>query len=334
MQHSIFRSRFWYRGTFIALLTVTALVVASLFTGCPSSNGGNDNDDGNGYGNGDVSIFPVTIVDDTGRTITIESEPQKIISLAPSNTEIAFALGLDDKIIGVTTYCDYPATALDKPKVGGFSTVDIEQVTATQPDLILAANMHVDEIVPQLENLGLTVVVVNPRGLDEILDSITMVGQVTGVIDAAKALVDDMQSRINAVTSKVAGLTDTEKPKIFFVIWHDPLKTAGPDTNHFAIIETAGGISVSRGMADGFPSVGLEELVAANPDIMISDTGMGSGGSLPYQFIAEDTRLAGTNARINGNIYQIDSNIVNRAGPRIVDALEAMAEIIHPELFG
>jgi iron complex transport system substrate-binding protein len=307
--------------------------MTSVLTGCPADTTDGNNNNTNDNGNNQVSYFPLTVIDDEGREVTIESEPQKIVSLAPSNTETAFALELDDRIVGVTTYCDYPTAALDIPKVGGFSTVDIEQVTAIQPDLVLAANIHVDEVVPQLENLGLTVIVVDPRGLDEILESIIMVGRCTGKYSEAVELVQDMQSRINVVKSKVSALTDTEKPKVFFIIWHDPLMTAGPDTNHFAIIESAGGVSVSRGMADGFPTLGLEALLAADPDIMISDTGMGSGGSSPYNFISEDPRLAGTSARVNGKTYQIDANIVNRAGPRIVDALEAMAEIIHPELF-
>jgi iron complex transport system substrate-binding protein len=164
------RNKLWYWGTIIGVLTIVALMVVGLSTGCFNSGENGDNGD-----NG-ASLFPMTVTDQAGRVVQINAEPQKIISLAPSNTEIVFALGIESKLMGVTEFCNYPAAALDKPKVGGFSTVDIEKVVAIQPDLILATNIHVDEVVPQLENLGFTVIVVNPRSIEEILEGITLVG--------------------------------------------------------------------------------------------------------------------------------------------------------------
>ena len=123
---------------------------------------------------------PGNLVDDLGRTVTINQIPQRIISLAPSNTEILFALGLDDRVVGVTEYCSYPEAATGKPKVGGFSTVDIEKVVSLEPDLVLATRIHGKTVIPALEELGLTVVALTPSSLDDVLNSITLVGRLTG----------------------------------------------------------------------------------------------------------------------------------------------------------
>jgi iron complex transport system substrate-binding protein len=302
-------------------------MVVGLSAGCfNSGNNGDNGDDG-------ASLFPMNVMDQAGRVVQINSEPKKIISLAPSNTEIVFALGLVDKLVGVTDFCNYPAAALDKPKVGGFSTADIEKVVAIQPDLILAANIHLDEVVPQLENLGFTVIVIKPKSLDEILEGITLVGKVTNKIQEAETLVTNMRNRIDVVSGAVTNLDDAEKPAVFYVIWHDPLMTVGSDTIINQLITTSGGLSISRNMVEDYPTISLEAVIVANPDVMIAGSAMGAGGDLPFIFISTDDRLAGITARINGDVSEVITDLVGRAGPRIVDGLEAIARLIHPELF-
>ncbi len=273
------------------------------------------------------------IIDQLGRTVTLETaSPQRIISLAPSHTETLYALGLSDRLVAVTDYCNYPPEAKEKPSIGGFSTPNIEEVVAMDPDLVLATNIHESEVIAQLEARGLTVVAVNPTTIDQVIESIILIGKVTGAEKEATSLVADMRSRIKAVTDKTGGLTETEKPRVIYIVWHDPLMAAGSGTLHNELIRTAGGINIA-GDLDSYATIGLEAIIAANPQVMIAGVGMGTGEDLPLQFTSTEERLESTDARINNRIYEIDTDLVGRPGPRIVEALEQFAGFIHPELF-
>lgn len=272
------------------------------------------------------------VTDQLGRTVEFDEVPQRIVSLAPSNTEILFALGLGDRVVGVTEYCDYPAAAKDKAVIGGFSTVDLERVVALSPDLILATSMHEADVLPALENRGLTVFALAPATLDEVLESIILVGEVTGKVEEAAGLVNDMKRRMSVVTAKTEGLSPEQRPRVFFITWHDPLMTPGSETRHDELIQMAGGINIARDLT-GYADISLEAVIEANPEVMIAGVGMGDGEALPAQFIRTEPRLGNTDARRNGRIYEIDTDLEGRPGPRIVDALEAFARFIHPELF-
>ena len=161
-----------------------------------------------------ATSFPLEMTDQAGRVVRIERVPEKILSLAPSNTEIIYALGLENKLVGVTEYCNYPETAKGKPKVGGYSTVDIEKVVEIHPDLILATNIHKDEVIPALERVGLPVVCLDPINLEEVLEAITLTGKCTGEEGKASRLVADMRRRIEAIVSKTANLTDAQKAQL------------------------------------------------------------------------------------------------------------------------
>jgi len=275
----------------------------------------------------------ITVTDQLGRTVTVPPNPQRIISIAPSNTEILFALGLGDRVIGVTTYCNYPPEALDKPRIGDFSTPNLEEIVAAEPDLILAANIHKDVGVPLFESRGLTVVALSPDTVNEVLDAIRLVGKVTGTEDRAQSLVAGMQARIDAVTDKTAQLPDSEKPRVFYTVWHDPLMTAGSGTFMDELIYLAGGINIAHDLS-GYPDIGLETVIAADPQVMVAGVGMGEGEDLSLIFLTDEDRLEDTAARRNGRIYAIDMDIIGRPGPRLVDALEQFARFLHPQLFG
>jgi iron complex transport system substrate-binding protein len=276
----------------------------------------------------------LVITDQLGRTVTLKTaHPQRIVSLAPSHTETIYALGLSDRLVAVTDYCDYPPEAKEKPSIGGFSTPNIEEVVAMNPDLVLATVIHQSEIIPQLEARGLTVVAVNPTTLDGVLDSITLIGKVTGAEKEAASLVADMRKRIDAVTGKTGNLPEAQKPRVLYIVWHDPLMAAGAGTLHDELIRTAGGINVA-GDLESYATISLEAVIADNPQVLVAGIGMGTGEDLPYQFITTDERLGETDARQNGRVYAIDTDLVGRPGPRIVEALEQFASFIHPELFG
>jgi iron complex transport system substrate-binding protein len=276
---------------------------------------------------------PTVITDQLGRTVTLKTAtPQRIVSLAPSHTETIYALGLCDRLVAVTDYCNYPPEAKEKPSIGGYSTPNIEEVVAIDPDIVLATEIHQTEIIPQLETRGLTVVAVNPKTIDGVIESMTLIGEVTGAEKEAASLVTDMQQRVKAVTDKTGKLTGAEKPRVLYIVWHDPLMAAGSGTLHDELIRLGGGTNVAGDLED-YATIGLESVIAANPQVLIAGVGMGTGEDLPLQFINTEERLASTDARIDNRIYGINTDLVGRPGPRIVEALEQFAGFIHPELF-
>lgn len=304
----------------IGIISLIAVLFLSILAGCTNTPE-------------TASSSPAAITDQTGRTVLLKGVPQRIVSLAPANTEILYALGLAERIVAVTDYCNYPPEAKQKPSIGGFSTPNIEEVVAKSPDLVLAANIHISKIVPQLEARGLTVLTLNPKTIDEVLDAIILVGKVTGKEKEAQNLISSMQKRIKAVTDKTGRLSLEQQPSTCFIVWHDPLTIAGSGTFHDELIEKAGGTNIGHALTGYSKDFSLENLVMANPEVIIAGVGMGTGEDKPVQFIQTESRLKNTAARQNNRIYSINTDIVGRAGPRIVDALEQMAKYIHPEVF-
>lgn len=272
------------------------------------------------------------IVDGLGRQVTISVIPQRIVSLAPSNTEILFALGLGDKVVGDTEYCNYPEAAKTKPKVGGFSTVDVEKVVSLRPDLVLATQIHDKTTIPALENLGITVVALSPHSPNEVLDNIKLVGKITGQDKEAAELIKSLSGRIKAIVDKTQKLSPDQRPRVFYVTWHDPLWTAGTGTLTNDVISQAGGQNIASDIT-GDKTIDLETVISRDPEVIIVSVGMGTGQDLPWQYIKSEPRLKNTQALISGRVYKIDGDLIDRPGPRIVEALEQMAQFIHPELF-
>jgi len=272
------------------------------------------------------------ITDQLGRTVKLNAPPERIVSLAPSNTEILFALDLNDKVVAVTDYCDYPAQAKDKPSIGSFSTPNLEEIIVLSPDLILATERHANKTIPQLESKGMTVFALDSQTLDEVLEAITLVGEVTGQNEKAAELTGDMRRRIDAITNKTSSLTKGQRPRVFYLSWHDPLITAGSDTICGELIQKAGGINIAQDLT-GYPKISLEAVIEANPEVMIAGGGMGTGEDSPLQLLKTEPRLRNTDARKNDRVHAVSIDFTGRAGPRIVDGLEKFAEFIHPELF-
>lgn len=270
----------------------------------------------------------ISITDDLGREVTIEGIPSRIVSLAPSNTEIIYALGLGDNLVGVTELCNYPEEAMEKEKVGAYDNVDIEKIIAINPDLILAEDMHKVEVIPALGRFGFDVVALVPHNLQEVMDSIILIGRITGTEEKALQIVDDMSKKIKAITDETDKINQAEKPKVLYVIWHEPIMSVGSDTRIHELIEKAGGVNIAAVAGEGYPTLTLEEIINTNPQvIMVND-------DISLQFILNESRLAVVDAFINGQIYGINADLTNRPTPRIVKALELMAKMIHPEIFG
>jgi iron complex transport system substrate-binding protein len=282
----------------------------------------------------------IRITDQADREVTLEGIPETIISLSPSNTEILFALGLGDKVVGVTQWCNYPEEALEKTKIGGFSPTDIdvsiEQIVSMAPDLILATETHLTEVVPKLgeflPDTAVLILLTSTPSFDVVFDAIEMVGEATGTTEQADQVVADMQGRIEAVTDITDNLTEAEKLSVLYVVWPDPIFAIGGGTLGNSLIEAAGGTNIF-GDADGSPMVDLEMILDRNPDVMLGSLAVGTGMDLAYQFVSTDERLSDVNARLNDRVYGVNDDWYGRPGPRLVLALEELAALLHPELF-
>jgi iron complex transport system substrate-binding protein len=271
-------------------------------------------------------VFPMTIKDDTGRQITLKSQPHNLVSLSPSNTEIVYALGLGNQLVGNTKYCNYPEAAKNVTRVGGFSDVDIEKVLAAQPDLILASNIHEEKVLPSLEKLGMTVVIVHPITLDEIYRDISLIGQITGQSREASELLEGLNKRVEAIKKKTSQISGV-KPRVMYVTWHDPLYSAGDNTITGELIKIAGGDNIAKDI-NGYAAMTLESVVQRNPQIIVVMSSMGNKTSTDY--IKTESRLQSTDALKNNLVLTVDSDLFGRTTPRIVDALEQLANVIQP----
>ena len=262
----------------------------------------------------------LTITDDFGRNVTIKEIPERIISLSPANTEILFAIGAGDRVVGVTEYCNYPAEAEEREKVGGVSTVSIEKVVALEPDRVLGDELNGKETFERLEELNITVVGINPVNISEILDDILLVGRITGEEENATALVANMTQRMEEIKNKTR---DVKRPTVAHVTWHDPIWVAGSGTVQDEVIEIAGGENAFSDIKD-WGTVSLEEFIDRNPDVIIVSVGHGVVGMQSYEYIVSEERLKVVDAVKNERVYTINADVISRAGPRIVNATETV----------
>lgn len=272
---------------------------------------------------------PPEIHDDAGAAVKIDQPVERVISLAPSNTEIVYALGLEDRLVGVTEYCDYPPAAKNKPKIGGFSTVDMEKVVALQPDLVLATDIHSKTVTPLLQKVGFNVVTLYPKTLNGLLGDINLVGIIAGSEQTASELTAGLNKRIQAVTSASGNLSTARPLRTLMLIWYDPLTVAGAGTLPDDMIKVAGGKNIAADVT-GYPALGLETIISRDPEVIIVPSDMGQPDSPLWNFVVTDPRLKSTTAAKNNAIYKMDGNLALRAGPRCIDALEQMASFYHP----
>jgi len=281
----------------------------------------------------DVAVpKPVSVVDDAGRTVEIARTPQRFVSLAPSNTEILFALGLDDKVVGVTDFCDYPEEAKAIEKVGGIEP-NLEKIVALNPDLVLAIGGSPAQVekATEMEKLGLTVLVLEPGDIEGIMANIELVGKAAGAEKEASELVTEMRKRFDDITARVKGAES--RPKVFFELdATDPSKpyTPGPGSFIDALISLAGGSNVGAGAKMQWAQLSTEEIIAQDAEVIVlGDANYG----VTAEMVKERPGWSVITAVKNAAIYPIDDVLVSRPGPRIIDGLEALTRIIHPELF-
>lgn len=305
-----------YRALLLSLVLALTLVLAACSAPVPTPT---------------LEPTPVTLTDDIGNVVEIGGVVERIVSLAPSNTEIAFALGLGSRLVGVTDFCDYPAEAVEIAKIGGVEP-NIEQIVALDPDLVLAIGGEpTPPSIAKLQELGLTVLVLKPTDLDSLYRDIELVGQAAGAEEEAKTLVAEMRARVKAVTDLTAGVS--EKPVVFYELdGTDPAKpwTAGPGSWHDAFIQMVGGVNLAASQGSAWVQINAEEIVDQNPTIIV--LGDAAWGTTP-ESVAQRPGWEVISAVKEGQVYPFDDNLISRPGPRVVQGIEELARLVNPELF-
>jgi iron complex transport system substrate-binding protein len=257
--------------------------------------------------------------DELGRTVYIVQSPARIISLAPSVTETLFALGVGDRVVGVTTYCDYPPEAKAKASIGDTQKPNLEKIVALKPDLIIAStSSQLESFVRNIEDAKIPLYISNPRNIEETVTSIQAIGDVVGASEKAQELTGKLRARIEQVHLRTA---TREKPKVFVMLGAEPLITVGGKTFINDLITQAGGFSISADQSSDYPQYSFETVIARRPEIIFLQAG---DDKLPE-------RLKQTPAALNGRLYHMNDDLLLRPGPRIVDGLEQIAEKIHPQ---
>lgn len=264
------------------------------------------------------------VTDETGRRIRVPVEPRRVISLAPNLTEIVFAVGAGDKLVGDTTFCDYPPQARSVAKVGDTLHPDIERILALRPDLVLVSTAsQLESFTSQLEEQGASVYLTDPHDLESVFHSIVAVGQILNCDAGASRLVSELRARASEVEKRVES---APRIAVFYQLSPEPLYTAGHDSYLTDLIRRAGGRSVTADVPGEWPRFSDEAALAANPDAIIIAGDAGSSTELA-------PALRHSPAALRNRVYTVSGDLLSRPGPRLVDGLEQMARILHPERF-
>ena len=267
--------------------------------------------------------------DSLGRTVSLDKPALRVVSLSPSATEILFALGAADSVMGVTDYCNYPPEAVAKPKVGGFSgkTISIEQIVAMRPDLVIVAGGMHEKVMGMLATVGIKSFAAEPVTITEIYANIRAIGLLIGKDANADKVVLAMRTRIDTVGAKVSA---AKKPTVFWELWDDPLMSAGGPTFINEAIRLAGGTNVFADMKEQWPMVSLEEILVRNPDWIVS--GDDHGDRMNAEQLKKRNGWTNVAAVKNNRIALVEADEINRSGPRFANAVEALALVFHPDL--
>ncbi|WP_042349169.1 ABC transporter substrate-binding protein [Bacillus massiliigorillae] len=317
----------------ISLLALLLLLTFSALTGCGTSDEPKKEETKTEQGDAKQGAFPVTIKDSTGKDITIEKKPEKIVSLLPSITENLFALGLDKEIVGVSDYDNYPEAATKKEKVGS-QDMNLEKILALKPDVAFLQEYHVQNhanAVKQLEDAGITVVV--PDGtqasFEDAYDVMQLLAKATGKEKEADKIIADMKEKVAAIKEQAKNVK--EKKKVYVEVSPAPdIFTTGKNTFMNEMIEMIGAENVAANL-DGWVKLSEEEAVKFNPDVII--TTYGYYVDKPAEQVLNRKGWAEVNAVKNKQVFDVDSDSTTRPGPRLVDGVEELAKTIYPDVF-
>ena len=299
----------------IIMLLIACITILSLF-GCVDTQQKKEFEDAG----------KIEVTDIKGRSIVLDKIPQRIVSLSPSTTEILFALGAGDRVVGVTSYCDYPEEAKKVEKIGDYDEPNMELIRKVQPDVVLAGYVK-EETAEALEKMGIPVIITEAEDFDTIYHSIKLVGEITGTAAEAEAIINGMKSKIAEIEAKTK---DKGKPRVFYLVWKDPLFTAGSKTFINDVIKAAGGINVAE-KVEGWANYSAEEMIKDNPDMLIAALHSTDEG-MTREDLSGDRLFSLLECVKQGRVYIMpDDNIISRPGPRIVQAIEDMSKVLHGE---
>lgn len=279
-----------------------------------------------------AAVGSVTVTDALGRSVALAAAARRVVSLAPSNTEILFAVGAGDAVVGVTTFCNYPAEAARRAKVGGFAagTISLETLVALRPDLVLAGDQDQRAVVDSLEALRVPVISVKARDFDGLYQSIELIGRVTGKAAEASELVAGLRRRVTAVEDRVAARGPAPRWRVYWEVFDAPVMTAGRRSIIGQLIEKAGGVNVFSDLAEEYATVSMEAVVARNPQVILAPD-MNKGDPLTAEKLRRRPGWERIEAVRQGRVAVVSADLTSRPGPRLVAGLEQVAAVLYPE---
>lgn len=283
-----------------------------------------------------VSALPaqaVKFTDATGAVINLPARAQRVVSLSPALTEIFFAAGAGSKIVGVTTYCNYPLEVNALPKVGGYGPdqLSVESIIALRPDIVVGEASAHGSMASQFASLGIRVAFFNLKDFDAINSAITLAGEIAGDKKIAQAMVDDITKRLKAVSSRLSQVKDANKPVVFWEVWDEPLMTAGPNTFIGQILTYAGAKNAFADTTQDWPMISLESLLTRHVDVIMSSSM--HRDALTVEKLAARPGWTSIKAVKERRIEFLDDDLSSRPAPRYVEAIEMVARVLYPELF-
>lgn len=325
----------------VSIFLVVMLVMATFLFGCTSGEKvGSEGDIANNVedtNNQDSSVYPMKVVDGFGNSVTINEKPERVVSISPSQTEILFSLDLDDKIVGVSDYCDYPVEAFEKEKIGNAFAINVEKILELEPSIVFLYNDAAPEAIEQIKASGISVLIYSPETIDEIFNTILEVGKIMDVEEVANQIVNEMNIKKDNIVNKVK---DLEKVRVFYQVWDEPLMTAGQGSFINELITLAGGENVAADGDGAYPQYSVEAMVEKDPEIYIAPEHTAESFTLSPEQAEELKNIIKSrpgydviSAVKNDRIELLEPNIVSRPGVRIIEALELFAKAIHPEVF-
>ncbi len=270
------------------------------------------------------------VTDETGRKVKLPESIQRIVSLAPNMTETVYALGAQERLVGVTDFCDYPPEALSKPKVGGAVNPSLEHIVALKPDLVLASArvMNRRETVEALDRLGLAVFATDTRTVENMLESTRRIGEMIGAAEQSEELLNDLRARLDNLKSRLAGRAPR---RVLFVVWHEPLVSIGRKTFIADALRLAGAESIVETDED-WPQISMEEIVRLQPEFIVFAASHSESVMRTWETLRERPGWRSLDAIRDGR-YAIISEAVNRPAPRLVEAIEQLARQLHATAF-
>jgi len=274
--------------------------------------------------------FPVTAKDDRGKEFVFIEMPRRIVSLVPTQTELLYSLGLEQEVVGVTTFCDYPEPAKQKEKVGGFAEFDVDRIAALKPDLILSFGTVQREVIDELEKRGLKVFWVYPHTLNEILDSFERVGTITGRKQEAKKLRGSVEKELNALRAALDTIPDQKRPTVFRVMGIDPPATIGAESFQSDVFYLAGGKNAFADVKKDYFQVDPRELLRRNPDLVVI---CGDDEAELRRKLKENPVFKDLTAVKNDAILVIPCDLICRPGPRVAETAGKIARALHRDAF-